>query len=124
MNIVVEHEIRSDANWQGQLPNYLFSQFAAHRGLRQSVTDVCSWSVYSTALHKRILDFTLLFTLFQRLRKAFNYGKLPEEELVDMFWAASDSFTEAALSVIRHFRNNPEINTSSHQISSLLEYFI
>lgn len=116
--------MRVDENWRGLLPDDLLRQFAAHLGLGKSVTDVCSWSVYPIALHKRTLDFTLLLTLIKRLPKALKKGKLPEGELIDKIWTATDSFTEAALSAICNLRNNSEINTKPQQLSALLEYFI
>jgi hypothetical protein len=48
-------------------------------------------------------------------------GKLPEKELIDVFWTASDSFVVAALSLLRHMRNNPELSTKPEQLSALLE---
>jgi BAI1-associated protein 3 len=124
LRIVVEHELRADVEWRGVLPDsaaVMLRQFAAHRGLRPSVTDACCWSVYSTALHKRTLDLVVMLNLVQRLRKAINDGKLPEEELVNVFWTAADSFVVAALSSIRHLRNNSELNTKPEQLSALLE---
>lgn len=121
LRIIVEHEIRSDESWRGLLPEYLLRQFATKSGLNQSVADVCSWSVYSSALHKRILDFTVLLPLIQRLRKALKKGKLSDEELVNMFWTATDSFIEAALTAICNVRKNYELNTKPQQLSALLE---
>uniref|UniRef100_A0A0N8EGD3 Unc-13 D n=1 Tax=Daphnia magna TaxID=35525 RepID=A0A0N8EGD3_9CRUS len=124
LRIVVEHEMRGDSEWRGVIPDsaaLMLRQFAAHRGLRQSVTDACLWSVYSTAFHKRTLDLSVMLGLVQRLRKAINDGKLPEEELVNVFWTAAESFSVAALSAIRHLRNNPELSTRPDQLSALLE---
>ncbi len=124
LRIVVEHELRSDVEWRGIIPEsaaVMLQQFAAHRGLRQAVTDACSWSVYATALHKRTLDFAMVLQLVQRLRKAINDGKLPEDELVNVFWTGADSFVGAALSTIRHLRNNCELTHKPEQLSSLLE---
>lgn len=124
LRIIVEYELRSDADWRGSLPDWatvMLAQFAAHRGLRQSVTDACTWSVYSSAFHKRTLDCTVLLALLQRLRKALNDGKLPEEELVNVFWTGAESLTGAALSAIRHLRNNGELNNKPEQLLALLE---
>ena len=124
LRVIVEHELRSDVDWRGILPEsatVMLRQFAAHRGLRLAVTDACCWSVYATALHKRTLDFSIVLGLVQRLRKAINEGKLPEEELVNVFWTAADSFIAAALLVIRHLRNNSELIHKPEQLSALLE---
>lgn len=124
LRVIVEHQVRSDPEWRGSLPDpasVLLRQFAAHRGLRQAVTDACSWSVYATALHKRNLDFSMLLSLLQRLRKAINEGRLPEEELVNIFWTATDTWVEAALSVIRYLRNSPELSSKPDQLLALLE---
>lgn len=124
LRIVVEHEMRSDNEWRGILPESVaitLRQFAAHRGLRPAVTDACSWSVYATALHKRTLDFTLLLGIIQRLKKAISDGKLPEEELVNVFWTAADTFVGAALSAIRHQRNNSELCNKTEQFTALLQ---
>lgn len=121
VKIVVEYQLRTDSNWRGELPDYLLQEFAAHRGLRQPVTDVCSWSVFSTLLHKRTLDFTMLLSLIQRLRRAIVDGKLTENDLLDVFWTATDSFVETALSAIHHLRSNSELNTNSIQLSALLQ---
>ena len=45
-------------------------QFAAHRGLRASVTDVCLWSAYTSTLLRRTLDYALLHPLLQRIHKS------------------------------------------------------
>ncbi|EFX82091.1 hypothetical protein DAPPUDRAFT_316637 [Daphnia pulex] len=124
LRIIVEHELRADVEWRGVLPDsaaVMLRQFAAHRGLRSCVTDACSWSVYATVLHKRTLDLGMMLNLVQRLRKAINDGKLPEEELVNVFWTAADSFVVAALSAVRYLRNNPELSTKPEQLSFLLE---
>ena len=63
----------------------------------------------------------MMLNLVQRLRKAISDGKLLEDELVNVFWTAADSFAAAALSAIRYLRNNPELNTKPEQLSALLE---
>lgn len=121
--IVVEHEMRKDPEWRGHIPeaaDSLLRQFAAHRGLKQSVVDDCVWSVYATALPKRTLDFVLLLNLIQRLRKAMSDDKLNEEELVAIFWSAAENFNSAALSVIRYVRNHPEVCSDGDQLAALL----
>lgn len=122
--IIVEHEMRSDADWRGRVPDTaaaLLRQFAAHRGLRQSVVDDCMWSVYASVLPKRPLDFVLLLNVLQRLRKAITDEKLVEEELVTVFWSGAESFATAALSVIRYLRNHADICSDPAQLSALLE---
>lgn len=121
LRIVVDYELRADSNWRGQLPDYLIRQFAAHRGLDRLVTDVCTWSVFSAAIHHRSLDFTMLLTLIQGLHTAMNDNKSNVKELIEMFWTATDSFIEAALSTICNLRNNSELNTNSEQLTALLE---
>lgn len=124
LKIFVQHELRADLEWRGVLPDsaaVILRRFANHRGLRPSVTDVCCWSVYATTLPKRTLDFVEMLNLFRRLRMAITDGKLPEEELINIFWMASDSFVVVALSSLRHLRNNPELSTKPSQLSALLE---
>lgn len=122
LKIVVEHELRADGNWRGLLPdwaNVILGQFAVHRGLSQALTDICSWTAYSTVLQHRTLDFTILLDLIQKIHQALD--KLSNEEHLNIFWTATDSFTEAALSIISNLRNNSELNTNSQQLSALLE---
>jgi len=54
----------------GDLASLALRQFAAHRGLRPSVTDVCLWSAYTSTLARRTLDYALLRPLLQRIRKS------------------------------------------------------
>ena len=122
--ILMEHELGSDVHWCGIFPEsatVMLQQFAAYCGLPQAVSDVCYWSVYANALQKRNLDFSIMLGLVQRLRKAINNGKLPEEELLNVFWTAAESFIGAALRTIRHLRNNLEIIQRPEQLSALLE---
>ena len=119
----MEHELGSNVDWCGIFPEsaiVMLRQFAAHRGLPQAVTDVCCWSVYATALHKRTLDFSIMLGLVQRLRKVINDEKLPEE-LLNVFWTAAEYFIGAALTTIRHLRNNSEKIQRPEQLSALLE---
>lgn len=110
--------------WRGKLSetaSLLLRQFAAHRGLRSAVTDVCLWSVYSAVLHRRTLDFNLVLSLLQRLRKAITGAKLPEEELNAVFWTASESFLSAVLSIVRHVRDQSDLCTNPSHLTALLE---
>ena len=123
LRILMEHELGSNVDWCGIFPEsaiVMLRQFAAHRGLPQAVTDVCCWSVYATALHKRTLDFSIMLGLVQRLRKVINDEKLPEE-LLNVFWTAAEYFIGAALTTIRHLRNNSEKIQRPEQLSALLE---
>ena len=123
LRILMEHELGSNVDWCGIFPEsaiVMLRQFAAHRGLPQAVTDVCCWSVYANALHKRTLDFSIMLGLVQRLRKVINDEKLPEE-LLNVFWTAAEYFIGAALTTIRHLRNNSEIIQRPEQLSALLE---
>ena len=124
LRIFMEHELGSDGGWHGTFPEsatVILRQFAALRGLPQAVTDACCWSVYATALRKYPLDFSVMLGLVQRLHKAIDNGKLSEEKLVNVFWRAADSFTGAALTTIRHLRNNSELIQKPEKLSPLLE---
>ncbi len=114
----------------------MLRQLAIHRALRPLVTDVCAWSVYSAALHRRRLDFAgLVLPLLHRLKKSFmnspeNWAKtaLPSdvstaaEDLFNTFWTASEAMITSALSVLRHgMRNHAELAGQPIQLNAILE---
>ena len=124
LRIFMEHELESNVDWCGNFPEsatVMLRQFAAHRGLPQVVIDACCLSVYTTVLHRRTLDFSIMLGLVKRLRKAINDGNLPEEKLVNVFYTVVDSFIDAAMSTICHLRNNSELIQKPEKLSPLLE---
>ncbi len=109
--------------WRGGLgpsASIILRQFAAHRGLRPAVTDVCLWTAYVTVMQRRTLDFSVMHDLLLRLDSAFNDSKLPEETS-QIFWAAADKFIENVLHVVRHLRSNPKLRTNPTNLISLLQ---
>ena len=100
--------------------NMILRQFAAHRGLRPAETDVCLWSIYGYVIQRRMLDFSLVYSLLMRLDKAMDHGKLPEE-IVQIFGSCSEKFVDGALRVIRHVRSYSEFNEDPSNLISLLQ---
>jgi len=126
LTTIIEYEMQSDPDWCGQLPesaSLALCHLAVHRGLQPWMKDMCLWSVYSSVLQERNLDFELLQKLMQHLCQTINNNQMTaeEEQLMTIFWAASEKFVPAALTSIRHIRNTPELCKSSSQFSALLQ---
>ena len=118
LRIFVEAEFKGRPDWRGELPEsaaVMLRQLAAHRGLRPAITDICLWSVYSAACHKRVLDFQLVLGLIQRIKR-FLPELADDDPPVATFWAAADSMVKAILSILRRSRSHPEL-----QLAALLE---
>jgi len=127
LRVFIEHHLRSDAEWRGHmndLASLSLRQFAAHRGLRASVTDVCLWSTYTSTLMRRTLDYALLRSLLQRIRKSGidSVDQLNQLDAVgDIFWTAAQVFITAALTSIRHIRNNVQLRSNPAHLAALLQ---
>ena len=124
---VVEHELINDSKFCGHLPEtakLLMGQLAAHRGLRSVAVDVCTWSVLGgQTLNKKTLDFAILVSIINRIRKAFSSPNEVIDPLLDqMFWSAADGLVQSCLSIIRQLRNNAELLSNPSQLDALLEY--
>ena len=123
LRIVVEYQVRTDAEWRGVLPEaaaVALRQLAAQRGLRPLAADVCAFSVYAAALHKRQLDFVAVVApLVVRLRKTLQEPSGQMEELVAVFFKASDQFVGTALSILRYWRGSG--NVKPDQLAALLQ---
>ena len=97
----------------------ILRQFSAYRGLRQVATDICLWAVYSSVIHRRTLDFGIVYNLLLRLDKLLD-DKLAEQ-LVNAFWTSAESFISGALNAVRHVRNNPDIGSNPANMTYLLQ---
>ena len=125
----------------------ILRQFAAHRSLPSSLTDICLWSVYSHVLSKRSLDTVLLLgilsmsicitvfiaqfksdlqkclcllALLQKLGPFVKNDDNLAEEVQNIFWTASDNFVKATMAILRNVRINQSLMSNNTQLNSLL----
>jgi len=112
--------------WCGQLPEsalLVLPHLAVHRGLQPWMKNLCLWSVYSSVLQRRNLDFHLVRDVLQKLCGIISTNQIgdEEEQFMSAFWAASGRFVTAALASIHNARNCLELWRSSNQMSALLQ---
>ena len=87
------------------------------------MVDISLWSVYTSVLQRKNLDFLLVRNVLEKLCKIISTKDIGDEQdqFMSVFWTASGRFVPAALTFIRNARNSPELWKSSRQITALLQ---